>query len=57
MIGHVDNNGRALVTVTFRPSDVAATREIQAWIDTGFNGDLVLPQQQIDDLAMPHSEA
>ena len=29
--------------------------EIQAWIDTGFNGDLVLPQQRIDDLALPQS--
>ena len=55
MNGHVDNNGRALVDVSVRPSDVAAGREIEAWIDTGFNGDLVLPQQQIDDLALPHS--
>jgi clan AA aspartic protease len=26
-----------------------------AWIDTGFNGDLVLPQRQIDELALPRS--
>ncbi len=25
------------------------------WIDTGFNGDLVLPQQQIDDLDLQPS--
>ena len=25
------------------------------WIDTGFNGELVLPRQQIDKLALPHS--
>ena len=55
MNGHVDGYGRALVTVTVRPSDVASRHEIQAWIDTGFNGDLVLPQQQIDDLALPQS--
>lgn len=53
MKGHVDNIGRALVIVLVRPSDAAAIREIQVWIDTGFNGDLVLPQRQIDDLALP----
>ncbi len=52
MNGHVDSHGRAIVTVSIRPSDVAAVHDIQAWIDTGFNGDLVLPQQQIDDLAL-----
>ena len=55
MNGHLDSNGRALITVSVRSLDVAATREIQAWIDTGFNGDLLLPQQQIDDLALPQS--
>ncbi len=25
------------------------------WIDTGFNGDLVLPQEKIDDLSLPPS--
>ena len=55
MIGHVDSYGRAIVTVSIRPSDVAAVHEIQAWIDTGFNGDLVLPQRQIDELELPPS--
>ncbi len=45
MKGHVDNIGRALVIALVRPSDAAAIREIQVWIDTGFNGDLVLPQR------------
>jgi predicted aspartyl protease len=30
-----------------------AAHEVEVWIDTGFNGDLVLPRQQIDDLALP----
>jgi clan AA aspartic protease len=55
MIGHVDPHGRALITVSVRLSDEAAMREIEAWIDTGFNGDLVLPQSQIDALTLPHS--
>jgi clan AA aspartic protease len=28
---------------------------VQAWIDTGFNGDLVLPQREIDDLSLSSS--
>jgi len=55
LIGHVDNDGRALVAVRVRASDATAPCEIQVWIDTGFNGDLVLPQQEIDDLALPKS--
>ena len=55
MNGHVDNDGRALLTVAIRPSEEAAPCEIEAWIDTGFNGDLVLPQQRIDDLALTQS--
>lgn len=55
MNGRVEPNGRALVTVSIRPSNAAAAREMKVWIDTGFNGDLVLPQQQIDGLALPHS--
>lgn len=55
MNGHVDSFGRALVTVSIRPSDVAATRDLYAWIDTGFNGDLVLSQKQIDDLELAPS--
>jgi clan AA aspartic protease len=55
MNGSVDSCGRALVSVSIRPSAVAAAHEIQVWIDTGFNGDLVLPQQQIEGLTMPLS--
>lgn len=55
MNGQVDSFGRALVTVSIRPSNVAAAHDVQVWIDTGFNGDLVLPQQHIDDLALSES--
>lgn len=55
MRGHVDSSGRALVSVQIRPSDIAAAQEIQSWIDTGFNGDLVVPLQQIEDLSLPQS--
>jgi len=55
MNGSVNSSGRALVSISVRASDVAAAHEIQVWIDTGFNGDLVLPRQQIEDLALPLS--
>ena len=38
------------MTVSSRASNVAGTHEVRAWIDTGFNGELVLPKNQIDDL-------
>lgn len=55
MNGRVDGNGRALIRVAVRPLQAAAAREIEVWIDTGFNGDLVLPQSQIDDVALRQS--
>src|SRR2546428_13919475 len=33
----------------------STTMEIEAWIDTGFTGELVLPQDQIAALGLPHS--
>ena len=55
MTGHVDDFGRALVTVFIRSSDAAHPHAFEVWIDTGFNGDLVLPQHLIDDLSLPPS--
>lgn len=55
MNGHVDRDGRALIAISIRKSNGEAAQEVLAWIDTGFNGDLVLPQQAIDDLALRQS--
>lgn len=55
MNGQVDSYGRALVTVSVRASDTAASHDVEMWVDTGFNGDLVLPQQQIDNLGLAES--
>ncbi|QDU26363.1 hypothetical protein ETAA8_14410 [Anatilimnocola aggregata] len=43
------------MTVSVRPVGTVDSREIQVWIDTGFNGDLVLPQQLIEELKLPNS--
>ena len=55
MKGFVDHLGHAFIMIHVRASDVAALHGVQAWIDTGFNGDLVLPQQTIDDLELAAS--
>jgi clan AA aspartic protease len=55
MIGHVDDDGHALISISIRPSDVAAAHDIETWIDTGFNSDLVLPQEKIDELNLSPS--
>ncbi len=55
MIGFVDLHGRALIEIHVRGSDIAPPHNVQAWIDTGFTGDLVLPQQMIEDLELSAS--
>lgn len=55
MNGIVDNVGRALVPVALRKSADADSVSIQAWIDTGFTGELVLPVSAIDDLELEPS--
>ena len=51
----MDNDGRALVRLRLTSAMTATTMEIEAWIDTGFTGELVLPQGQITALGLPHS--
>jgi len=53
MNGIVDNAGRALLDVELRATREAPSLSIAAWIDTGFTGDLVLPQSVIDDFGLP----
>ena len=55
MNGHVDSAGRALVSISVKPSATAAAVEIEAWVDTGFTGELVLPQERIVALGLPLS--
>ncbi len=57
MNGHVDAFGRALLTVTVRPQEGGLADEVDVGVDTGFNGDLVLPRVLIEQLALPASGA
>ena len=55
MKGIVDNGGRALLTVQVRSRVGSDNSEVAVWIDTGFTGDLVMPQASIDVLGLQQS--
>lgn len=54
MKGIVDRAGRSLLTVALG-RDPSTPTAIEVWIDTGFTGDLVMPQTAIDELGFPKS--
>jgi clan AA aspartic protease len=53
MTGSVDGAGRALVRIRLKNPTAGMEAELDAWIDTGFTGELVLPQQTIASLGLP----
>src|SRR5438552_2422693 len=53
MTGSVDKDGRALIAIRLRHPDSGAETPFGAWIDTGFTGELVLPQPLIAPLGLP----
>jgi len=55
MNGHVDSAGRALVRLRLTSAVPATTMELEAWVDTGFTGELVLPQDRITALGLQRS--
>jgi predicted aspartyl protease len=50
--GLVDGELRALVSVPVSASRDGRRKDVIVWIDTAFNGGLVLPRIQIDDLRL-----
>ena len=48
MNGIVDEFGRALVTLSIRANRDVEPTDIKAWIDTAFNGELVIPGQMVE---------
>jgi clan AA aspartic protease len=53
MKGTVDDSGRALLIITVIPPSLANGVALQAWVDTGFTGDLILPQSTVNELNLP----
>ena len=55
MNGHVDRAARALVRIHLTSAATATTMDIEVWVDTGFTGELVLPQDRIAALGLQRS--
>jgi clan AA aspartic protease len=53
MTGVVDGSGRALLRVRLRHPTSFVETELDCWIDTGFTGELVVPQGPINALGLP----
>jgi clan AA aspartic protease len=55
--GNVDLAGRALLMLSVRSSTKSPATPIEVWVDSGFTGELVLPQQSIERLGLSKSSA
>jgi predicted aspartyl protease len=52
MTGVVDGFGRALLPIRLKEPATTKLVDLQAWIDTGFTGELVLPKSAISSLGL-----
>ena len=57
MTGSVDDSGRALVRIRLKNPNDAPETEMDAWIDTGFTGELVLSKHAVTSLGLPLGSA
>ena len=57
MKGAVDGSGRAILRISVSNGDSNSTQIIEAWVDTGFTGDLVVPRSIIESLGLEPSGA
>ncbi|MEI8018841.1 MAG: hypothetical protein WCH39_11630 [Schlesneria sp.] len=55
MKGYVDQSGRAILSVLLVTEAQPSGVPIEVWIDTGFTGDLVLPETLVRQLGLPVS--
>lgn len=55
MTGKVDKDGRALLPLRVRARAGSSPTELNAWIDTAFTGELVMPRGIIKRLALSKS--
>jgi clan AA aspartic protease len=52
MIGRIDASGRSFIAIAVRQAGGVAATQMEAWIDTGFIGDLVLPKTMVEQLGL-----
>ena len=55
MNGLIDQNGRALLSIIVSANLNTSAASINAWIDTGFTGDLVVANSLIAEMQLPQS--
>lgn len=55
MNGFVDESGRALLALSIRSASNSKPIEITAWVDTAFNGELVVPHAIIEAAGLGQS--
>jgi len=53
VIGHVDDQLRAMVRVPVGTYRDGPRQEVVAWVDTAFNGGLTIPRQLVAGLGLP----
>ena len=53
MIGRVDGQLRALLRVPLAASLGGPQQDVEAWVDTAFNGGLALPRAVVAGLGLP----
>ncbi len=53
MTGTVDASGRALLPIRLKHPLTAVETVIEAWVDTGFTGDLVIPLNMVVSMVLP----
>ena len=52
MKGHVDELGRALLRFKLLQKETGETTMLDGWIDTAFNGELVIPKSMIQSASL-----
>jgi len=55
--GQVDEAGRALLTLSVKQVAGSDPVDLVVWVDTAFDGELVVPLNTIHDLELPQSAA
>lgn len=57
MKGYVDDSGRAILQISVLNGSDGRDHLVEAWVDTGFTGDLVIPGSIIKSLGLEPSGA
>jgi len=57
VIGYVDGLLRALIDVSISPTKTGSHESVEVWIDTAFNGGLVMPRELIHKLGLKNASS